>query len=481
MIQDHERLAAALLRSHLHLFVQKAFYSLHPGKEYEENWHVEAMCHALEQVTAGECRRLLITVPPRHLKSICTAVALPAWLLGRDPACKIMVASYGADLASKHAGDCRAIMETDWYRLLYPALRIERNTAQQLTTTRMGGRLAVSAGGAATGFGADFLIVDDLMKAADARLPSARQGVKEYYEQTLFSRLNDKQTGRIIAIQQRLHEDDLAAYLIDKGNFAHLDLPAIADEEARYPLPFGRTHRRRRGEVLFPQREPLTTLEEIRKDIGTFAFSAQYQQNPTPPEGNRVRWAWFGSFDEAPSRDELLTVVQSWDTAVTAEPTSDFSVCTTWGLRQDKKWLLLDVVRERLEYPALRSRARSLQERWQADAMVIEHAGTGVPLIQELRLAGHSEVWAHRPDADKETRLAAQCGKLEDGLVLLPVAAPWLAVFRQEVLAFPHGRYDDQVDSMAQFLDWTGSRFGRARVGQILNGGRPVRPQGRRR
>ena len=135
MMQDHERLAAALLRSHLHLFVQKAFYSLHPGKDYSENWHVEAMCHALDQVASGECRRLLITVPPRHLKSICTAVALPAWLLGRDPACKIMVASYGADLASKHAGDCRAIMETDWYRLLYPELRIERNTAQQLTTT----------------------------------------------------------------------------------------------------------------------------------------------------------------------------------------------------------------------------------------------------------------------------------------------------------------------------------------------------------
>src|SRR5262249_25960368 len=154
--------------------------------------HVEAICWHLQQVAEGRIRRLLITMPPRYLKSVCTSVGFAAWMLGRDPALKIMVASYGQDLAAKHARDFRTVIEAPWCRRLFPHLRPhpKRNTESEFVTTAMGVRKAVSLGGAVTGHGADIIIIDDLMKADDARLDSERQRVKEFCEQTLFSRLN---------------------------------------------------------------------------------------------------------------------------------------------------------------------------------------------------------------------------------------------------------------------------------------------------
>lgn len=479
MRYDHKLLDAGL-RNNLSFFVRRSFGTLHPGQRFLPAWHVEAMCWQLQQVAEGKTRRLLITVPPRHLKSICTSVGFAAWVLGRDPATKVMVASYGQNLALRHARDFRSLIESTSYRALFPGVRIQKNAEAEILTTLGGGRKAVSLGGPVTGFGADILIIDDLMKAEDARSEVERQRVKDFYEQTLVSRLNDKRTGRIIAVQQRLHEDDLAAYLIDKGTFEHLNLKAIAEEDERFAINFGRWHERRRGEALFPAMEPLPTLEEIRREIGAFAFSAQYQQNPVPPGGNRVRWGWFGTYDERPERTFFQMVVQSWDTAVTAEPDRDFSVCTTWGFREGS-WYLLDLHRARLEYPALKRKVIELRDRWRPERIIIEKANSGTPLIQELRLDGLRDILAYSPNVDKETRLEAQTAKLETGNFLLPAKAPWLETFKSELLAFPNGRYDDQVDSLAQFLDWIGSRLGRCWQERQLNGGRPVRRPGHRR
>jgi predicted phage terminase large subunit-like protein len=476
---DDRKINDAVLREHLYYFVWRSFGTLHPGQAFVPAWHVETMCWHLQQVAEGRIRRLLITVPPRHLKSICTSVAFVGWLLGRDPGMKVHVASYGQDLAAQHARDFRTLIEAPWYRRLFPGMQIHprRNTELELLTTRQGGRKAVSPGGSVTGFGAEMIVIDDLMKAVDARLESSRQAVKDFYEQTLFSRLNDKRTGRIVAIQQRLHEDDFPAYLIDKGNFEHLNLKAIAEEDEEFRVNFGRLRRRRRGEALFPEREPLEVLEQIREEMGAFRFSAQYQQNPTPPEGNRVRWDWLGTYAERPLREELQMVVQSWDTAVTAEPTSDFSVCTTWGFREGT-WYLLDVFRDRLEYPALRRRILKLRDRWRADPVIIEYANTGIPLVREFRNEGLGRLEAYHPRIDKETRLEAQTAKLERGNFLIPEEADWLPAFKHELLAFPGGRYDDQVDSMAQFLDWTGMRRGLCDQERARHGGR--RPGGQR-
>ena len=473
------RLLQAASRQHLYYFVRKSFETLHPGKAFVPAWCVEAMCRALERAAAGETPRLLITAPPRGLKSLSASVCLPAWMLGRDPSLRIIVASYGQDLAAKHARDFRTLIRSPWYRQYFPAMarELKRDADAEIITWAEGGRRAVSLHGPLTGFGADMVIIDDLMKAGEAWSEVKRQELRDFYEQVLVSRLDDKQKGQIIAVQQRLHEEDFAGYLLDKGNFAHLNLKAIAEEKESFELTRGRVHVRQKGEALCPERESLETLESIRRDIGSYAFSAQFQQNPVPPDGNRIRWEWFGTFDVAPHREELQFVVQSWDTAVTAEPTSDFSVCTTWGYREGT-WHLLDLYRGRLEYPALKQMVIEMRRRWLADRVIIEYASSGIPLVRKLRMEGNTDVIGYRPEHNKEVRVVAQTDRLVDGSFLVPAHADWLAAFRHELQSFPNGRHDDQVDSLTLFLEWTGWRRGRSWQQCQLNGGRP---EGRRR
>ena len=236
-----------------------------------------------------------------------------------------------------------------WYRHAFPNVgKFVRNTETELITAHNGGRRALSLGGSVTGFGADFIIIDDLMKAADAAYPIERQRVKDAYQATIIPRLEDKRVGKVIVIQQRLHEDDLAGFLIESGQFKHLNLPAIAEDDGEFHLGRGRVHHRRKGEAL-STREPLEALEVLRLEMGSSAFAAQYQQNPTAQDGAVVRWERFVTYDEAPPRSACQMIVQSWDTGIKINSTSSFSVCTTWGLHAGV-WLLLDLVRVRLEF-----------------------------------------------------------------------------------------------------------------------------------
>jgi predicted phage terminase large subunit-like protein len=155
-------------------------------------------------------------------------------------------------------------------------------------------------------------------------------------------------------------------------------------------------------------------------------------------------------------------VIQSWDTAVTADPRSDFSCCTTWGFRE-RNWYLLDVYQARLEYPDLKRKVIALSYQWNADGVIVEMAQTGYALCQEFRDERLGRLVGYKPLDDKETRFAVQMAKIEGGMILIPREAAWLRAFKHELLAFPNGKYGDQVDSMAQFLDWIGRRLGRAK------------------
>ena len=200
----------------------------------------------------ANCTRQIITVPPRHLKSVTAAVALPAFLLGRDPSVKIIIASCGSDLAARHARDFRLVTASPAYRKLFPRYQVNpmRDTAFEVEASLRDSFKAVSTGGAVTGFGADMIIIDDLMKAGDTRSDLLRERARAYYDETLYSRLNDKQRGAVVAIQQRLHVDDFVAHLLGKGDFHHLNLPAIAEEPQRIPSYFGGVFSRARGHVL---------------------------------------------------------------------------------------------------------------------------------------------------------------------------------------------------------------------------------------
>ncbi|MDB5660461.1 MAG: phage uncharacterized protein [Cypionkella sp.] len=466
----------ALARGSFFAFTWKVFQTLHPdpADAFIPNWHVEAMCHALEDVRIGPTRRLVITVPPRHLKSIATAVAYPAFLIGRQPGCKVLVASYSLDLARKHSDDFRTILECDWYRRLFPQARINpRGTrGEEIRTTAGGVRKAVSTGGAVTGFGADYVIVDDLLKAQDAASDTERERAKTYLDSSLLTRLNNPDQGRIIAIQQRLHEDDPAGYLLSKGMYRHLNLPAIAEEDEGVATGSGKFFQRTKGSALFPQRFDLPTLERLRREMGSAAFTMQYQQNPISPDGSQLRWEWFGIYDEHPERNRFQMVVMSWDTGMSSDPKSDYSVATTWGYRENC-WYLLSVFRDRLDYPDLKRTVLRLGEECKADLVLIEKAATGIPLLQECHSQMPSRFREVRPSVDKVVRFNAACAPIEAGQVLLPRDAIWLSDFRRELMGFPRAKHDDQVDSVSQFLNWAvGNGFRRTYRGQMRKEGK---------
>jgi len=431
----------ALTRVSPALFVERVFAELNPGETYHDNWHIHLIIQHLEEVRAGKILRLVINIPPRNLKSIIVAVAYVAWLLGHDPTTKIIVASYNEDLAIRFGRMCLQVMQSDWYRALFPRTRLasDRPSAEFFETTVGGYRMATSVGGTLVGIGADYLILDDPTKPEEAASDARRQFANDWFGQSAVTRLNDKRRGRIITIMQRLHEDDLTGYVLAHGGWTHLSLPAIAEEDEVHTIvtPFGKVrHERHKGEALHPDREPIEELNKLRTAMGSAFFSAQYLQSPTPPGGGLVKISWFPRFDlDRPPKFERI--LQSWDTGMTAKELSSYSVCTTWGIRDRKAHLIHDL-RKRMEYPELRRTIISQASAFGASTVLIEDAASGTSLIQDLRRE-LSSVHGCKPSGDKVMRMNAQTAHIENGFVYLPREAPWLPDLEHELMMFPKG------------------------------------------
>lgn len=452
---NNRDLLQAVLRNSLSAFIQKTFQTISPGVRFLPNWHIDAIAHFLDACYRGEIKRLIITLPPRYLKSISVSVAYVAWLLGKDPSYRIIGASYSQDLANKMALDTRTVMSTHWFRELFPHTRFHpgKNSQAEFMTTKQGFRLATSVGGTLTGRGGNMMIVDDPHKAEDVFSDARREAVISWFINTLLSRLDSKGRDCIILIQQRLHENDLAGYLLNVGGWTHLNLPAIAEEEQWIPIGDGNIHLRKPGDILHPARESAEILTQMKETMGSYAFAAQYQQRPAPLDEGLIRWEWIKFYDHLPARRPGDLIIQSWDTASTVSEMSDYSVCTTW-LCHDNRYYLIDVHRERIEYPELRKRVQMLAAHFGANAIIIEAAGSGISLIQDLRAHIRLNIMDVKHVTDKGTRMMAESPTIEAGRVLVPVGAPWLADFQHEIANFPNGKHDDQVDSLSQFLYW---------------------------
>ena len=453
---DNATLLAAILGTDLYSFVQASFPIVSGGGRFLPNWHVEAICHELSRVVKGETKRLVITVPPRSLKSICASVCLPAFILGHDPARRIICVSYSEGLARKHANDCRALMRSGLYRGVFPATRISaaKDTETEVMTTARGSRLATSVGGTLTGRGGNLVIIDDPLKPQEAQSQSARDSLKQWYSNTLLSRLDHKTEGSIIVVMQRLHPDDLVGHLLEQQGWRHLNLPAIAEEETIIRLSPTRSFRRRIGGLLHPERESQTALDELKASMGSMEFSAQYQQAPVPAGGNLIKWSWFRFYDQPPTPLPGDKVIISWDTALSSSQLADYSACVVLLVRH-RSIYILDVIRARLEYPDLKRTVLENYDRWNQIApscvLVIEKKGSGLSLIQDLR---RDDIYAIgiTPDGDKIMRMAAQTAVIEAGAVHLPTQAHWLEEFKKELLSFPASKHDDQIDALSQAL-----------------------------
>lgn len=443
----------ALAREDFGFFARRAFIELHGGT-YQDNWHIEAIAHALTQATTGDVRRLIIAMPPRSLKSFLASACLPAWLLGCDPGQKIVCASYAQKLSEEFAFETRRLMQTAWYRGVFPLTHLDpkKSNLEVLATTRGGQRRATSVGGSLTGLGGNLIILDDPIKAADAHSEVARENAMQWYGGTVASRLDDPKKGRIIVIAQRLHQQDLPGQLLDQGNWDLLELPLVEWRDRQIPLGNGRHANRPAGHILHEERIGEEEIARLRSEMGERDFEAQYNQRPMPPGGALFKGEWLKRYKTPPQPHQVQGIFQSWDTAYEIQEHNDYSVCSTWAL-SGKQCYLLDVYREKLAFPDLEKAIYNQRKEWQADLVVLERAGSGISLAQNIRRRGGAP-WLQDigPEGSKQDRASQQTPKFERGEIFLPEEAPWLRTFEDELLAFPNGKHDDQVDSVIQFL-----------------------------
>jgi predicted phage terminase large subunit-like protein len=443
----------AILRRHFDMFLRRCLMTLNPGQPFLPNWHILAIAHQVERIRRGEITRLIINMPPRHLKSLTVSVAFTAYLLGLEPWRRIFAISYGTDLSLKHASDFRSIVESTWFRRAFP-MRILRSLEDEVWTTARGFRRSTSVYGALTGLGGDLFIIDDPQKAADALSDAHRDRLNHWVSNTLMSRLDSKQTGAIILVQQRVHLNDLSGYLMELGGWEVLSLPAIAEQDETIAIGDGVFHSRAAGEALHPALEPLESLKNLGVEIGSDVFAAQYQQAPVPPGGCMIRREWLRYWDILPERSYRTRIIQSWDTAAKDGAQNDWSVCTTWML-VDNCYYLMDVTRGRYEYPRLRDIAIAQAQKHRPHCILIEDASTGTALAQELKKCYFGGSVRLVPiERDKIGRLYVNQAKFEAGLVLFPRNAPFLPELEAELLTFPQGKTDDQVDSLSQALSY---------------------------
>ena len=461
-IHDPPAFFNELLRRDFGAFLCKAFPWINGGDLLDWNWHLEAIAHQLDRIASGRSSRLLVTMPPRNLKSITISVAWVAWMLGQDPRLNFVCVSYSDNLASKHARDCIALMESHWYRQLFPKTKLssKRTATTDFDTTMGGGRLATSITGTITGRGGDIIIIDDPIKPEEANSETTRENVNQWYKSTLTSRLDDKGKGSIICVMQRLHQFDLAGVMIEEGGWDHLSLPAIATEDVIIPLVRGQVHHRRIGDVLHAARESLGVLEQQKRAMGSAAFEAQYQQQPVPASGNMIKADWLATYAPSFSPQGQGQIVQSWDTASKDGADNDWSVCITAHICRSEV-RILDVFRRKLSFPDLKRHCIRLATEWQTSAILIEDAASGTQLLQTLRAEQPRGVpfpIARKSEGDKRSRMSGISAQIEAGHVMLPQEAQWLAEFKAEILSFPNGRFDDQADALSQLLIWVRNR-----------------------
>ena len=263
-------------------FFRLAFRLLYPHVEFAPHWSIDLLGDALARCHRGETKRLIINMPPRSLKSICASVAFPAWALALRPETKIHCVAGHRGLADDHHTMTRNLIAQPKYRGLFPHVRFSEG-ASKIALPHGGSRAAFTPTGALTGRGADLIIIDDPQAAHEADDPAKSAAIRSWYDRNVYQRLDRKSDGVVILVMQRLAQDDLTAHLLAKGDWEHLNLPAIATKDERFPRVSGRRVLRAKGDALHSAREDREALREALLRLGAQVFMAQYQQDPYPP------------------------------------------------------------------------------------------------------------------------------------------------------------------------------------------------------
>jgi len=439
----------ALLREEGQTDFMKFVTTMWPG--FIHGRHHALMARKFEQIANGEIKRLIINMPPRHTKSEFASYMLPAWFLGRFPNKKIIQCSNTAELAVGFGRKVRNLVDSEVYAKIFPnvALRSDSKAAGRWSTNGNGEYFAIGVGGTVTGKGADLLIIDDPHSEQEAALaagdPSVYDKVFEWYTSGPRQRLQPG--GSIVVVMTRWAKRDLTGRILqsmvdrDGDEWEIIELPAILPSE----------------KPLWPEFWSYDELDKLRIELPLSKWQAQYQQDPTSEEGALVKREWWQIW-EKDNPPPCQFIIQSWDTAFTKSERADYSACTTWGVfykdenENDPNIILLDALKERMEFPELKARALEYYTDWQPDAFIVEAKASGAPLVFELRRMGIPvQEFTPTRGNDKISRVNSVSDLFASGKVWAP-RRRWAEEVIEEMAAFPNSDHDDLVDSSTQAL-----------------------------
>jgi predicted phage terminase large subunit-like protein len=440
--------ARLMARSSLHFYTRYMFQR-RKNYKWRDNWHHRVICAALEDVYYGRVTRLIINLPPRYSKTEIAVLNFITWSLGRNPDSEFIHVSYSSTLAENNSANAQHIMNHEGYGEVFPDVHLANGARAHWRTTLGGVMYAAGAGGSVTGFGAGkmrsnafggAIVIDDIHKANEAGSDHMRAGVIEWYQNTLASRTNNPQTP-IIVIMQRLHEEDLAGWLLGGGSgetWTHLCIPAVGEND----------------EALWPWKHDRETLRQMEHS-SPYVFAGQYMQTPAPMGGGIIKTSWWQWYrpEAAP---KFRRIIQSWDSAFKVKEMNDYSACITFG-ETDLGWYVIDVWKDKVEFPDLKRMVISLAAKFKPNAILVEDKASGQSLIQELRTSTRLAVIPVRPTQDKVARVNLITPLIESGRVYLPEGHPEIALFVHSCAQFPNGQHDDDVDALSQGLTYLGN------------------------
>lgn len=475
--REQQRRAAS---GSLYEFVRQCWHVVEPGVKFVESWHIETICEHLEAITAGEIRKLLINIPPRHSKSTIVSVIWPMWEWLTDPAHKYLCASYSGNLSIRDNLKARRLIQSPWYQERWGAmfgLAGDQNAKQRFENDKTGYRLATSVGGTATGEGGSRLILDDPHSAQEAQSDVIRESAVEWFDVVWSTRLNDPKKDAMVTIMQRLHERDISGHIIeDIGGWEHLLIPAEWDGVRRKTFLGAYDPRKKKGELICPERFGEKEITELKQLLGTYGTAGQLQQDPTPSEGGILKTAFIQMWPHDKGLPPFEYILQSYDCAFTEKTSGDPTACTVWAMfthNGKRNVMLIDAWDDHLSYPELRARAikdwgteyggmtkdspHSRARR--PDRVLVEAKASGQSLLQDLRLAKVPAVPYNPGLADKISRAHQAAPTLELGMVWVPESGKnpgqpvsWAAAFLKQLAKFPVAEHDDYVDTFTQAI-----------------------------
>ena len=461
-IQTIENQQYSACEKNLFPYLKQAWKILEPGREFKQNWHHALISEYLEQALfpadpAQRIRRLIINMPPRYTKSLLVSVCFPTWAWIRDPSLRFLSTSYSQNLSTKHSVDRRTLIESDWYQHAWHnnfQLSSDQNVKTEFSNDKRGIQFATSMSSSATGKGGDIILVDDPHDTTRAASDVKRTADIEAFDQKFTTRLDNKETGIIIVVMQRLHEKDLTGHLLAQGDkWTHLCLPAEAPSRTTIIFPLSkRKIDRMEGAILHPEREDAKQIAEVKIDLGSAGYQAQYQQDPTPQKGGFFNRSWWKYYHELPK--DILRTVQFVDCAEEPGITNDYTAIATW-VETRTGYYLVDRFKERVTFPDLERSTINLFNRYKPEAIVIEKKSAGTQLIQNLSRNSTLPIIPYQPGKrSKEVRAAGAQPTVEAGNCYLPDDQAWVDEFVTQHEKFPNVEHDDLVDTTSMMVEY---------------------------